>query len=400
MAGQDQSRNLSGMLGGISETLGNYGEGYKGVLQQASKPRGDMNDPMHLQNLAQWASSNGDAAAASMYMTQARELTAKAEAARKSEGQGKVADLMTQIRDVESAEGMDPFARNAESRALSAQLAQTAEEYQLDPTRFVGYSDGVRDEAIRREAAIASRDATVRANNERATIERLNRLYSAGDTEALENALTTLEQDEQATLVRDFREGIQRVEDAERIRDEHARERNEKEHHNRPLTEEELEEAKKFGIKPEAYPSIGMARSKINDSRVMDAKAQMSSKSSKTVATGVLETMMPQILRELAAEASSFDDYRFTPGDDGLTDFINEELLDNDAIMKEIAAFVSAQGVEQGEQAAQQVRKLVIEHLKARAGEDGWIESLPIIGGGIQSDLRKLSGMTADDYLN
>ena len=393
----DQSANLTGMLGQIAGTVGGMGEAYEPITKALTKPRGDMNDPAHLSNLAQWASNNGDQAAASMYMQQSRELTAKADAARKAEGQGKVADLMTQIRDIESAEGMDPFDRNAQSRALSEQLKTTAETYQLDPTRFVGYSQSVRDEAMRREAATAARDATRRANNERASIERLNRLYAAGDTEALENALTTLEQDGQATLTRDFREGIQRVEDAERIRDEHARERNEKDNHNRPLSEEELADAEKYGVKPEAYPSIGMARSKINDARVLDARSQMSSKSSKTVATGVLEEMMPQILRELSADASEMDDYVFTPGDDGLTDYINEELLGNEAIMKEIAAFVSAQGVEQGEQAAQQVRKLVIEHLKSRAGGDGWIERL--FDGGVQADLRALSAQTADDYL-
>lgn len=393
----DQSVNLTGMLGDIGKTVGSMAESYSPIMKEATRPRGEMTDPAHLQNLAQWASSNGDAQAATMYMQQARELKAAAEVARKSEGQGKVADLMTQIRDVEQAQGMDPFDRNAQSRALSEQLATTAEEYQLDPTRFVGYSEGIRDEAMRREAAETALKATRRANGERMSIERLNKLYQAGDTDALENALSSLEQDGQATLTRDFREGIQRVEDAERVRDTHARERNEKENHNRPLSEEERADADRYGVKVDAYPSIGMARSKINDARVLDARSQMSSKSSKTVATGVLEEMMPQILREMAADAEGFDDLRFTPGDDGLTDYIRDDLLGNEAVMKEIAAFVSAQGVEQGEAAAQQVRKLVTEHLKSRAGEDGWLESL--FGGGVQADLRKLSAQTADDYL-
>jgi hypothetical protein len=107
--------------------------------------------------------------------------------------------------------------------------------------------------------------------------------------------------------------------------------------------------------------------------------------------------MMPEILREIARDSESFDDYRFTPGNDGLTDYIRNDLLDNEALVKEIAAFVSAQGPEQGEQAAAQIRRLVIEHLKTRAGEDGFIEKM--FGGGVQADLRKLSAKSADDYL-
>ena len=77
MAGRDQSANLTGMLSDIGETVGSMGDAYKPVLQAATKPRGDMSDPAHLQSLAQWATQNGDAAAASMYMSQAREAKAE-----------------------------------------------------------------------------------------------------------------------------------------------------------------------------------------------------------------------------------------------------------------------------------------------------------------------------------
>ncbi len=78
MAGQDQSANLGGMLTDIGKTVGSMGDAYKPVLQAATKPRGDMNDPAHLANLAQWATQHGDAAAASMYMSQAREAKSDA----------------------------------------------------------------------------------------------------------------------------------------------------------------------------------------------------------------------------------------------------------------------------------------------------------------------------------
>lgn len=74
MNGQDQSVNLTGMLGQIAETAGSMGDAYKPVMQQATKPRGDMSDPAHLRNLAQWASNNGDTAMASQYMTEARRI--------------------------------------------------------------------------------------------------------------------------------------------------------------------------------------------------------------------------------------------------------------------------------------------------------------------------------------
>lgn len=85
MAGQDQSVNLGGMLTNIADTMGSMGDAYKPVMQAATKPRGDMNDPAHLQNLAQWATQNGDAAAASMYMSQAREAKAEQKEAKNLE---------------------------------------------------------------------------------------------------------------------------------------------------------------------------------------------------------------------------------------------------------------------------------------------------------------------------
>jgi hypothetical protein len=332
-----------------------------------------------------------------MYMQQARDLKAQAERDLKLEGQGKAADLMTQITENEAAAGVDPFVRAEQGRALNTQLRETAQAYKLDPTQYVGYADRVRDEAMVREQRQAAVDATRRANNERASVGRLNELYAAGDTTALENALTTLEADGQATLARNFREGLDKVADAERVRNDHARDRNDKDHHNRPLSEEEKAEAKRYGVKVEAYPTVGAARSKINEQRVTEARSELSANNTKTVATGVIEEMMPQILRELAVESDSFDNLRFTPGDDGLSDYIREDLLENEAIVKEIANFVAANGVAQGEQAASEVRRLVIEHLKTRAGEDGAIEKF--FGGGVQADLSKLSNKTADDYL-
>ena len=72
----DQSANLSGMLSQIGGTVGGMGKAFDPITKAAMKPRGDMNDPAHLANLAQWATQHGDSAAASMYMSQAREAKA------------------------------------------------------------------------------------------------------------------------------------------------------------------------------------------------------------------------------------------------------------------------------------------------------------------------------------
>jgi hypothetical protein len=399
MTGQDQSVNLSGMLTDIGKTMGSMGDAYKPVLKGATKPRGDMNDPAHLANLAQWASSHGDSEAASMYMTQSRDAKAKAEKARTAQGQSQAAGIMQQITDAHTAEGVDPFQRKANVRALEEQLRNTATEYNMDATRFVGYGDAVASQAMQKEQAENAAEATRRANGQRATIERLNGFMAKGDTTALENALVSLEDDGQSTLAREYRSGMQNLEDAVATRDDANAARSEKGNHNRPLTAEEQADAKKYGIKPEAYPSIGAARSKINDQRVAEAKASMTSKASKTIAVGVIEDMMPGILRELESEASNLDGLRFTPGNDGLADYINEELMDNEALMKEIAAFVSTQGPQQGADAAARIRQLVLEDLARRTkGSDGFIEKM--FGGGIEADIRTLSpAKSADSYL-
>ena len=399
MAGQDQSANLSGMLTDIGKTMGSMGDAYKPVLQAATRPRGDMNDPAHLANLAQWATQHGDTAAASMYMTQSRDAKAKAEKARTAQGQSKAAGIMQQITDAHTAEGVDPFQRKADVRALEEQLQATATEYEMDATRFVGYGQSVADSAMRTEQAKNALDATRRANGQRASIERLNGFLAKGDTTSLENALVSLEEDGQSTLAREYRGGMQTLADAEAQRTDDNRKRSEEGNHNRALTEEELVEAKKYGIKPEAFPTIGAARSQINDQRVAEARAAMTSRASKTIAVGVIEDMMPGILRELESEASSLDGLRFTPGGDGLADYINDELMGNEALMEEIAAFVSIQGTQQGEGAAARIRQLVLEDLGRRTkGSEGFFEKL--FGGGIETDIRTLSTpKSADSYL-
>lgn len=79
MAGQDQSRQLGGMLTQIGETVGQGAEAFAPVMNAAMKPRGDMNDPAHLMRLAEWARSNGDQQSAAQYMAQSQRMRAETE---------------------------------------------------------------------------------------------------------------------------------------------------------------------------------------------------------------------------------------------------------------------------------------------------------------------------------
>ena len=80
MAGQDQSANLGGMLTDIGKTVGSMGDAYTPVLNEATRPRGDMDDPKHVQRMAEWSARTGDTASAQMYASQARELQKEARA--------------------------------------------------------------------------------------------------------------------------------------------------------------------------------------------------------------------------------------------------------------------------------------------------------------------------------
>lgn len=156
MAGQDQSVNLGGMLGQIAETTGSMGNAYKPVLKAATKPRGNMDDPAHLNNLAQWASSNGDAQAASMYMQQARQLQSE---------QKKVADA-TMINGATAAykkarEGGD------------AQQILDAEQALIDAANATGSDAHARLESVQSALSRAEEAAYQKGQRERAEEERV-----------------------------------------------------------------------------------------------------------------------------------------------------------------------------------------------------------------------------------
>jgi hypothetical protein len=147
MAGRDQSANLTGMLTDIGATVGSMGDAYKPVLQAATKPRGDMSDPAHLQNLAQWATQNGDVAAASMYMTQSREAKAEQKAAKNVAFVGKTGQIAASAQQRAQEGDVTNLDRNIAELKRRVQVASESGE----ATQLASAQSALK-------SAIASRD--------------------------------------------------------------------------------------------------------------------------------------------------------------------------------------------------------------------------------------------------
>lgn len=174
MAGSDQSVNLGGMLTNIAKTTGSMGDAYKPVMQAAMKPQGDMNDPAHLQRLAQWASSNGDAQSAAMYMQQARQVSAeKKEAAQKAEAERRNAAANAATAQYKMAlESNDP---NMVAKAEEALMANANANGYNALERMNAASSAVK----RQKDADFADSERVRMQKERAEVEKFSKSLNA-----------------------------------------------------------------------------------------------------------------------------------------------------------------------------------------------------------------------------
>ncbi len=173
MAGQDMSKNLGGMLTDIGQTLGGMGDAYKPVMKAATKPQGDMNDPAHLQRMAQWASNNGDAQAASMYSADSRRIHAERK---------KVTDATT-INTATSA-----YKKAREGGDAKAILE--AEKALIDAANATGQDANARLDAVQRglsqqEEAAYQQEQRAMAAQDKAVIEKF--------TQELNSVTTTKE---------------------------------------------------------------------------------------------------------------------------------------------------------------------------------------------------------------
>lgn len=205
MAGSDQSVNLGGMLNQIGKTVGGMGEAYKPVSQALSKPRGDMSDPAHLQRLAQWASSNGDSASASMYMQQARQLKAEQKEKQAMESMavtsGMSASAQRAIQDgnVEELDRLTASLRERSENPTSIQGLQASNRALQEATQ--GRTAAVNKQTDNRANAIMQMDAMIesgvspngqpvdvaslkQARDELASFEGVNKLLGEKQMEA------------------------------------------------------------------------------------------------------------------------------------------------------------------------------------------------------------------------
>ena len=173
--GQDQSVNLGGMLTDIGKTMGSMGDVYKPVLNAATKPQGDMNDPAHVQRMAEWAARTGDTASAQMYASQARAI---------QDRQRKITDATT-INTATSAykkarEGGDP------------KVILEAEKELIDAANATGQDANARLDAVQRglsqqeEAAYQQEQRALAAEDRKALEEFTQKLNSVSSAEEIQ----------------------------------------------------------------------------------------------------------------------------------------------------------------------------------------------------------------------
>lgn len=236
--GRDASQNLGGMLSNIGTTMGESADAFKPVLQAATKPRGDMNDPAHLQRLAQWASSNGDTQSAAMYMSQARELkaetkkvadatllngaTAAYKAARESGVAEDIASAEQALIDASNATGQNAHVRldavqsslnEAEDRARLLTERQEAAKEKAALEQFTTELNAVSDpEEI--AAIVEAADPSVSPIAQRAATLRLDYLNKSAER-AEKDALNNMEVDTTLAINEDLPPNVVKAHKAE-----------------------------------------------------------------------------------------------------------------------------------------------------------------------------------------
>ena len=151
----DRSQNLGGMLSQIGQTVGEMNKAYTPVLQAATKPRGDMNDPAHLMRLAEWARSNGDQQSAAQYMAQSNQLRAQAE---KKQAQAVQQAKVGMINEYAKA-SRDPSGNNQEAYDRLMEFSTNAG---VDVQREIAGVDA-QAEAQRQQQRRAAQEAEVKA---------------------------------------------------------------------------------------------------------------------------------------------------------------------------------------------------------------------------------------------
>ena len=161
MAGSDQSVNLTGMLGQISNTLGSgyqingksAGEAMGDNLRNAFKPEADNTDPNSFMNLAMWAERNGRPDEAKAYREQASDLSTKLtkEAAAKKEE-----DFVKKVQGLEEQMATAEVAGDAPSYQRAKAELQAVKGSDYEQYRLVQGAQGRAEGGLERTQQVAA----------------------------------------------------------------------------------------------------------------------------------------------------------------------------------------------------------------------------------------------------
>lgn len=150
MSGANQAVNLSGMLSGIADTLGegyqingmNAGQAMGDNVRRTFMPTPDYNDPKSLAAYAQWAKQNGRD---EEFQVASAQMAKVNQANKQREGEA----ALTRILDMVRAEENSKNPSQPKIEALKARAAQVAAKYELSPitTRQLMETDRQTDAA-------------------------------------------------------------------------------------------------------------------------------------------------------------------------------------------------------------------------------------------------------------
>jgi hypothetical protein len=352
MAGSDQSVNLGGMLGQIAKTTGSMADAYKPVMQAATKPRGDMNDPAHLMRLAEWARSNGDATSAASYAQQSRRLadqaTADAKQLRTEQGSMAMGNIQKGMNDVLRSDA--PEEVKAERMAALEQAAMTqAGKYGMNAEAASGMGNKAREGLMREQATQMNMEITQRSLEEKKTNDALEQAHTAMEPEKFETF-------KKGQIAKGNGAAVKRWETSQLQYENAVTEANERAAVSGPLSDEESARAKEFGISVEgATPRT--VRAAIRQVEVAKATQTKKSTAEKTANASVVKSLMPKVLEEMGSGNMVFDS--------GMDDWI-EDALDDPSMMEALSAYVTNSGkVEQGPEALRQMEEAIKDYIVA-----------------------------------
>jgi hypothetical protein len=354
------------MLNQIGKTVGSMGEAYEPINKALTKPQGDMNDPAHLRNLAQWASQNGDATSAASYMAEARRIadqaTADAKQLRKEQGNAAMGNIQLGMQQVLAQGGPDVEKR---MQALEQAAVSTAGRYAMDANEAAGMGDAARMRQLNVEGAQRNAEIQQRAQEDLALTDELNGIRQSGKPREEQDKLIDVAI-KRATANGSGASAARKWQAADVAFDNSIREANEAAAKSGPLSDDEIARAEEFGISVEGnIPSA--VRSSIRSVEVARASQKRDKVHDKPVEKSIIRELLPQAMADMESDNMVID----TQLDDWL-----EDAVDDPELMDRVAAFIDAGAtVEHGPQAYNQLLSAIKDYVVATDSGKGLFSS-------------------------